>query len=415
MFIYVLYLNLILYSYIMNKNNYNYILNGITHEIPLNSNIKIRVDPINEEQLISNKFMIKFIVDLFDYHNIDYFLLGDALLGFKIFNGINLFSNKIELGIIKNNLIKLQKLEQYLIDNDFNIFYFEHFIIIKSIFFNEMNIYAIIYLLENDKKLFLKNEKNDFIFFDFYQIFPLNKVAFEEFTVYVPNKIDDVLNSYNINYNNIIFNKITECDFDKLICIQEKIENNQKEQISYTKKCNNNNNHNINVKKIQIINILDEIENDNDIDNGDDIYVNNDQEVLNLDNMINNIINKNMHEYNQENFLLDNQIVFLDNIDDNIDNNENNNIDNCENNIKKNVEINNINDNINDNINNNIFEEVELPNIDINETPNLELYNINEMNLNQQKTNIYKPEIYISILLVIIIIYDYQLQLQFHE
>ena len=44
----------------MNKNNYNYILNGITHEIPLNSNIKIRVDPINEEQLISNKYMIKF-------------------------------------------------------------------------------------------------------------------------------------------------------------------------------------------------------------------------------------------------------------------------------------------------------------------------------------------------------------------
>ena len=118
----------------MNKNNYNYILNGITHEIPLNSNIKIRVDPINEEQLISNKFMIKFIVDLFDYHNIDYFLLGDALLGFKIFNGINLFSNKIELGIIKNNLIKLQKLEQYLIDNDFNIYYFENFILIKSIY-----------------------------------------------------------------------------------------------------------------------------------------------------------------------------------------------------------------------------------------------------------------------------------------
>ena len=221
----------------MNKNNYNYILNGITHEIPLNSNIKIRIDPINEEQLISNKFMIKFIIDLFDYHNIDYFLLGDALLGFKIFNGINLFSNKIEFGIIKNNLIKLQKLEQYLIDNDFNIYYFEHFIIIKSIFFNEMNIYAIIYLLENDKKLFLKNEKNDFIFFDFYQIFPLNKAAFEEFTLYVPNKIDDVLNSYNINYNNIIFNKITECDFDKLICTHEKKKfDNKKEQINNLKK-----------------------------------------------------------------------------------------------------------------------------------------------------------------------------------
>ena len=261
----------------MNKNNYNYILNGITHEIPLNSNIKIRVDPINEEQLISNKYMIKFIIDLFDYHNIDYFLLGDALLGFKIFNGINLFSNKIEFGIIKNNLIKLQKLEQYLIDNDFNIYYFENFILIKSIFFNEMNIYAIIYLLENDKKLFLKNEKNDFIFFDFYQIFPLNKVVFEEFNVYVPNKIEDVLNSYNINYSNIIFNKITECDFDKLIYNQDKISVYQKEKNSNTDN-NINNIINNNVKKIPIINILDEIENDNDnIDNIDDIYVNNEQ------------------------------------------------------------------------------------------------------------------------------------------
>jgi hypothetical protein len=167
-----------------------------------------------------------------------------------------------------------------------------------------MSIYAIIYLLENDKKLFLKNEKNDFIFFDFYQIFPLNKVVFEEFTIYVPNKIDDVLNSYNINYNNIIFNKITECDFDKLIYTHEKKKfDNQKEQINNVKKYNNN------VKKIPKINIIDEIENDINIDNinNDDIYVNNVEEILNLDNMINSIINKNMQEQKQGN-----QIDYLD-------------------------------------------------------------------------------------------------------
>lgn len=423
----------------MNKNNYNYILNGITHEIPLNSNIKIRIDPINEEQLISNKFMIKFIIDLFDYNNIDYFLLGDALLGFKIFNGINLFSNKIEFGIIKNNLIKLQKLEQYLIDNDFNIYYFENFILIKSIFFNEMNIYAIIYLLENDKKLFLKNEKNDFIFFDFYQIFPINKVVFEEFTIYVPNKIDDVLNSYNINYNNIIFNKITECDFDKLIHNKEKISTNQKEQISYI----NNNNINNNVKKMPRINILDEIENDNNndiIENIDDIYINNEQEVLNLDNMINNIINKNMQEFKQENIVLDNQIEYLEsnlNIFNNLNDNHNSVNNKIDNNINNNDNIDNIDNIYNiDNIdNNNSIQEKELTNLDGIESSDLEINNnIKKLNIHlhadncslvelyamnmeersskefqESNINSYIPEIYISIILVIIIIFDYQL------
>ena len=330
----------------MNKNNYNYILNGITHEIPLDSNIKIRIDPINEEILISNKFMIKFISDLFEYNNIDYFLLGDTLLGIKIFSGINLFSNKIQFGIIKNNLIQLKKIEQYLIDNEFYIYYFENFIIIKSVFFNDTNIYAIIYLLENDKKLFLKNEKNEFIFFDFYEIFPLQKIKIEEFTIYVPNKIESVLTSSTIYYENITFNKIIGCDLNKLI----EINNNKNDNISINKKYNN--------KKI-IINQELEI-------NKNDIYVNNNQEVLNIDNMINNIINKN------------NEIDLI----------------NIEEEISK------------------IEEEKIIENINtINNKNQYENQYKNEIKKEDEiiKKKLYSKEIYISIILVMIVIYDYHL------
>ena len=44
------------------KNNYNYILNGISHEINLDSKIKILSDPLDEKKLFSNKFMLKIIV-----------------------------------------------------------------------------------------------------------------------------------------------------------------------------------------------------------------------------------------------------------------------------------------------------------------------------------------------------------------
>ena len=66
----------------------------------------------------------------FFLYNIDYFLCGHTLLGHKLFEGVHLFSDKIELGINKNNLVKLRKCDQFLIDNDFQIYFFEHFVII---------------------------------------------------------------------------------------------------------------------------------------------------------------------------------------------------------------------------------------------------------------------------------------------
>ena len=81
----------------MLKNNYNYILNGISHEIEIKSNIKIKQNPLDEIVLISNKFMLKFINDLFDYNSIEYTLMGNTLLGCEIFKGINIFKKIIYL------------------------------------------------------------------------------------------------------------------------------------------------------------------------------------------------------------------------------------------------------------------------------------------------------------------------------
>ena len=63
----------------MLKNNYNYILNGISHEININSSIKIQSYPLDEKKLLSNKFMIKIINDLFEYLSIDYCIINKTL------------------------------------------------------------------------------------------------------------------------------------------------------------------------------------------------------------------------------------------------------------------------------------------------------------------------------------------------
>lgn len=190
----------------MLKNNYNYILNGISHEIEIKSNIKIKQNPLDEIILISNKFMIKFINDLFDYYSIEYSLMGNALVGCEIFNGINIFKNDIELITLKNNKLKIKNLEEYLINNNFNINIFEDYIEINTIFFSNYKSSVIIYLLDNSRKnLVMIKNKNNIFNFDLYDIFPIKKKIFEEYEVSVPNKINELLKKYLIDINTITF------------------------------------------------------------------------------------------------------------------------------------------------------------------------------------------------------------------
>ena len=192
----------------MLNNNYNYKLNGIEHEIILNNNLKIDQKPLNEKILVSNKYMLKYINDLFDYYSIEFCLLNNTLLGLYIFNGINIFNSTLEIGITENNIHKIKKIENNIKNNDFNILFNDNYIKISSIFLDKIKTTIYIYLLKSNNESDLieyKNIDNNIINYEFYDIFPIKKQKFEEFEISSPNKIEKVLIAHNFNLNYIIF------------------------------------------------------------------------------------------------------------------------------------------------------------------------------------------------------------------
>ena len=194
----------------MLSDKYNYVLNGIEHEISLNHNLKIDQKPINEKILVSNKYMIKYINDLFDFYSIEYCLVGNSLLGAYIFNGINIFNQTLEIGISENNFYKIKKIDTDIKNDDFEIKFNEKSIKISTIFFDKIKTSVYIYLFESDTNNDLINyqtSENKIISHQFYDIFPIKKHKFEEFEVSVPNKVDKVLESYSFNLDYITFSK----------------------------------------------------------------------------------------------------------------------------------------------------------------------------------------------------------------
>ena len=194
----------------MQNDKYNYSLNGIEHEIILNHSIKIDKHPINEKILVSNKYLIKYINDLFQFHSIEYCLVSHSLLGSYVFNGVNIFNHSIELCTLDSNFIKLKKIEDEIIKDDFKIEFNEKNIKISTIFFDKIKVYLYIYPLENEMnsdKLTYFTHDNKYMVHDFYDIFPIKQNKFEEFEVSVPNKIEKVLIHYNFDLNYICFTK----------------------------------------------------------------------------------------------------------------------------------------------------------------------------------------------------------------
>jgi hypothetical protein len=199
-----------LYKRNMFNDKYNYSLNGIEHEIVLNHTLKIDQQPINEKILVSNKYLIKYINDLFDYHNIEYSIISNTLLGSYIFNGINIFNSVLEVCTQDSNFIKIKKLEEEIKNDDFNIQFLEKHIIITTSFFEKMKVCIYIYPLQNEMNndlLSYYTLDNKLITHKFYDIYPIKKNKFEEFEVSIPNKIDKVLESYSFNLNYISFTK----------------------------------------------------------------------------------------------------------------------------------------------------------------------------------------------------------------
>lgn len=192
----------------MFKDRYNYKLNGIEHEIILNNNIKIDMKPIDEKILISNKFMLKYINDLFDYYNIEYFIINNVLLGSYVFNGINIFQKNLEIATLSINLHKIKKIEDEIKNDDFQIVYNDDYIKITTTFLKKYKTSIYIYLVNNnsdDDSITYKLYNNTELYHKFYDIYPIKKEKFEEYTISIPNKIENVLLSYNFNLNYIVF------------------------------------------------------------------------------------------------------------------------------------------------------------------------------------------------------------------
>lgn len=192
----------------MLSDKYNYTLNGIEHEIILNNTIKIDKTPLNDQILISNKYIIKYINDLLDYNSIEYCFVGESLLGIYIFKGINIFNSTLEICTSDSNFFKLKKLEQSIKDDGFDITFSDKFIKISTIFLNNIKTCIYIYPIENqisDDLLKYNTYNNKTIFHEFYDIYNIKKTAFEEFEVSIPNKIEKVLLSYDFDLDYIVF------------------------------------------------------------------------------------------------------------------------------------------------------------------------------------------------------------------
>lgn len=204
----------------MFKDRYNYKLNGIEHEIILNNNIKIDMKPIDEKILISNKFMLKYINDLFDYYNIEYFIINNVLLGSYVFNGINIFQKNLEIATLSINLHKIKKIEDDIKNDDFQIVYNDDYIKITTTFLKKYKTSIYIYLVNHnsgDDSITYKLYNNTELYHKFYDIYPIKKEKFEEYTISIPNKIENVLLSYNFNLNYIVFSNKKDDDVQNII------------------------------------------------------------------------------------------------------------------------------------------------------------------------------------------------------
>ena len=196
------------------KDYYNYSLNGVYHQIELNNKIKISDKPKNAINLYSQKLLLKYINDLFQKYDIDYFIANNTLLGYKIFSGINIFKNYIELTVMDTYINKIENLKEKIIADDFNIIINEKYIKISTVFINECTVTMFIYYLNQDRAMAQLHTviKDKTYYHKFYDIYPLEKKEYEDIIVSVPNKIDKVLKNYEIKTENIVFSNNKEDD-----------------------------------------------------------------------------------------------------------------------------------------------------------------------------------------------------------
>lgn len=208
----------------MNHPKYYYSLNGVFHEID-DIRVKIRENDQSllstygakmEKIFLSQKYMLKYLHDLFSIHHIDYSIYHNTLLGYHLFQGVHIFQpSHVELIMMYRNF---EDLYQELKSDGFHIdFESKYVMVISTSFFDQIQIKAFIYFLHphedgqlynihpkfvNESKrykdLLQKKESYHLLFSSFYVLFPFQLVKYEDFEVYAPANIDKILDTFQL-------------------------------------------------------------------------------------------------------------------------------------------------------------------------------------------------------------------------
>ncbi len=234
----------------MNHPKYYYSLNGVFHEID-DTRVKIRENDQSllstygakmEKIFLSQKYMLKYLHDLFSIHHIDYSIYHNTLLGYHLFQGVHIFQPSWFLSFVPNvkeeqksaatwagsrhpsyvELIMMYRnfedLYQELKSDGFHIdFESKYVMVISTSFFDQIQIKAFIYFLHphedgqlynihpkfvNESKrykdLLQKKESYHLLFSSFYVLFPFQLVKYEDFEVYAPANIDEILDTFQL-------------------------------------------------------------------------------------------------------------------------------------------------------------------------------------------------------------------------
>lgn len=210
----------------MLSDSYHYTLNNVYHNIS-NNNIIIKnnlLSHIDEKKLMSQKYLLKYLHDFFIFHNIDYSIFNNTLLGYHLFEGLHIFYHQIECIMMYRNF---EEFSQELINDGFHIdFMSQYLCVISSSFMNKIQVKALIYFIHKDenslyflsplyvnqckiyKDLLKEKESYHLKFILLNQIFPCKKIKYEDFEVFIPNKIEELLQIVELKKDTYLFDEI---------------------------------------------------------------------------------------------------------------------------------------------------------------------------------------------------------------
>lgn len=207
----------------MLSDTYHYTFNHVYHPISKN-NIIIKnnlLSQIDEKGLMSQKYLLKYLHDFFVFHNIDYSLFNHTLLGYHLFEGLHIFYHQIEFIMMYRDF---QEFSKELINDGFHIdFNSKYLCVISSSFINKIQVKAFIYFIHNGenslyflsplyvsqckkyKDLLKEKEAYHLKFVLLNQIFPCKKVKYEDFEIFIPNKMDQILEIIELKKETYLF------------------------------------------------------------------------------------------------------------------------------------------------------------------------------------------------------------------